>query len=86
MDVRMRKSLGQYRLIRVELRTQHFLKSPRDGLIYSSTEATHTSVLGAAQTGFYRNIYFIYNSMNCPTTRGGEGEGMVNRGVCGAVV
>ena len=41
MDVRMRKSLGQYRLIRVELRTQHFLKSTRDGLIYSSTEATH---------------------------------------------
>ena len=41
MDVRMRKSLGQYRLIRVELRTQRFLKSPRDGLIYSSTEATH---------------------------------------------
>ena len=37
----MRKSLGQYRLIRVKQRTQHFLKKPRDGLIYSRTEATH---------------------------------------------
>ena len=54
------------------------LKTPRDRLIYSGTEARHVLYPGAVQSGF-RIIYFIYYSMNCSTTgwgrNGGRGGG-----------
>ena len=75
----MRKSLGQYRLLipfdtsKTE-NTTLFEKTTRRTNLFSYRSYTLV-IPGAAQTGFFRNIYFIYNSMNCPTTRGGEGKG-----------
>ena len=57
------------------------LKTPRDRLIYSGTEARHVLYPGAVQSGF-RVIYLIYYSLNCPTTGWGRkrGSGAAGRG------